>query len=71
VRLLLDEDVPKPLLPALRRALAGHEVVHVEDLRWKSKKDLQLLPDAAARGLMQSSRTTASSSTMRTVNGWC
>lgn len=50
MRLLLDEDVPKPLLPALQRVLSGHEVVHVEDLNWKSKKDLQLLPDAARRG---------------------
>lgn len=50
MRLLLDEDVPKPLLPALQRVLTGHEVVHVEDLHWKSKKDLQLLPDAARRG---------------------
>jgi hypothetical protein len=30
--------------------LSGHEVVHVDDLRWKSKKDLNLLPDAAGKG---------------------
>lgn len=50
MRLLLDEDVPKPLLSALQRVLIGHEVLHVDDLNWKSKKDVQLLPDAAARG---------------------
>jgi predicted nuclease of predicted toxin-antitoxin system len=50
VQLLLDEDVPKPLVPALRRILAGHEVIHVDDLRWKGKKDLNLLADAAQRG---------------------
>lgn len=50
VRLLLDEDVPKPLLPALQRVLTGHDVLHVDDLRWKSKKDLNLLADAAGRG---------------------
>lgn len=50
MRLLLDEDVPKPLLSALQRVLIGHEVVHVDDLRWKSKRDLNLLPDAAGRG---------------------
>lgn len=50
MRLLLDEDVPKPLLQALRQVLPGHEVMHVDDLGWKSKKDLNLLADAAGRG---------------------
>lgn len=50
MKVLLDEDVPKPLLPALQRILAGHDVVHVDDLHWKSKKDLRLMPDAAGRG---------------------
>lgn len=50
MRLLLDEDVPTPLLPALQQVLAGHEVVHVDDLHWKSKKDVNLLADAAGRG---------------------
>jgi hypothetical protein len=50
MRVLLDEDVPKPLLPALQRVLAGHDVVHVDDLHWKSKKDVNLLADAAGRG---------------------
>lgn len=50
MRLLLDEDVPKPLLQALRQVLPGHEVTHVDELGWKSKKDLNLLADAAGRG---------------------
>lgn len=50
MKVLLDEDVPKPLLPALQRILTGHDVAHVDDLHWKSKKDLRLLPDAAGRG---------------------
>lgn len=50
MRLLLDEDVPKPLLQALQQVLAGHDVVHVDELGWKSKKDLNLLADAARRG---------------------
>ena len=50
MKVLLDEDVPKPLLSALQRVLAGHDVVHVDDLHWKSKKDLNLLSDAAGRG---------------------
>jgi hypothetical protein len=49
MKVLLDEDVPKPLLPALQRVLTGHEVVHVDDLHWKSKKDSNLLADAAGR----------------------
>lgn len=64
VRLLLDEDVPKPLLPALRRVLTGHDVVHVDDLGGKRKKDVNLVLDAAGRGSTPSSRTTASNSTM-------
>lgn len=50
MRPLLDEDVPTLLLPALQRVFPGHEVVHVDGLQWKSKKDLNLLADAAGRG---------------------
>jgi len=50
MRLLLDEGVPKPLLAGLHRVLPGHDIVHLEDLRWKGKKDLHLLVDAAGRG---------------------
>jgi hypothetical protein len=50
MRVLLDEDVPRPLLAALQRILSGHDVKHVDELQWKSKKDVNLLADAAGRG---------------------
>jgi predicted nuclease of predicted toxin-antitoxin system len=50
MRLLLDENVPVQAVEVLRRTLRGHEVDHVEGIRWKGKKDLNLLPDAAAAG---------------------
>lgn len=50
MKVLLDEDVPEPLVPVIRRLLRGHEVQHVRDLSWKSKKDLDLFPDARRRG---------------------
>lgn len=50
MKLLADEDVPVQVLTALRRVLDGHVIDHVDELKWKSKKDLALLPDAAQRG---------------------
>ncbi len=50
MKVLLDEDVPVQVLEALRQVLGGHEVHHVDGIKWKSKKDLALLPDAAGRG---------------------
>lgn len=50
MKVLLDEDVPEPLVPLLGRLLRGHDVQHVRDLKWKSKKDLDLFPDARRRG---------------------
>lgn len=50
MRLLLDEDVPVQVIEILRRVLQGHEVNHVEALRWKGKKDAFLVADAAAKG---------------------
>ena len=50
MKVLLDEDVPVQLLGALVPVLDGHQVDHVQGLGWKSKKDLNLLPDAAGRG---------------------
>ena len=49
MKVLLDEDVPEPLVPLLGRLLRGHDVQHVRDLKWKSKKDLDLFPDAPVR----------------------
>ena len=50
MKVLLDEDVPVQVLEALRQVLGGHDIDHVQTIRWKSKKDLALLPDAARRG---------------------
>jgi PIN domain-containing protein len=50
MRILIDENVPVPMLEMLRRLLPEHEVRHVSELKWAGKKDLALLPDAAKRG---------------------
>lgn len=50
MKILLDENVPSLVLESLERVLIGHTVEHVDSLKWKSKKDRFLLPDAAARG---------------------
>ena len=51
MKILLDESVPMFLLAALREILPDRHVVdHTDDITWKSKKDKQLLPDAAGRG---------------------
>ena len=39
MRLLLDECVPRPL----KRDLAGHDVQHVVDMGWSSKRNGELL----------------------------
>jgi hypothetical protein len=49
VKLLLDEDVPEPLLPLLERLILEHEVQHVASVKWKSKKDIPLFADAKAK----------------------
>src|SRR3712207_249411 len=48
--LLLDEDVPEPLIAILRHVLRGHTVQHIGELNWKSKKDVQLYADAKRLG---------------------
>ncbi len=50
MKLLLDEDVPMPLVPLLRRLLQDHEVEHVNDVGWRGKADVRIYPDAAKRG---------------------
>jgi len=51
VNILLDENTPVQLIEPLRLILRnGHAVEHVQTLKWKSKKDRDLLPDAAKRG---------------------
>lgn len=49
MRLLLDENVPQPLLAVLGHLLPGHSVDHVGLGRWRSKKDVDLLRDAGRR----------------------
>ena len=46
MRILLDEDVPRPVLELLRAVLRGHEVDHVQTINWAGKKDLVLYRDA-------------------------
>jgi len=51
VKILLDENTPVQLQPALQQVLGdGHAVDHVDSIKWKSKKDKHLIPDAAGRG---------------------
>jgi PIN like domain len=48
MKILLDENVPRPLHDVLRHLLKGHEVDHVGEV-WPGKKDILLLRDAGTR----------------------
>lgn len=50
MKLLIDEQTPVQYRDVLAFLLPGHDVTHVNDLRWKSKKDVALLADAVTRG---------------------
>jgi hypothetical protein len=50
VNLLIDEQTPLQYRDVLAFLLPAHQVAHVNDLRWKSKKDAALLTDAVRRG---------------------
>jgi hypothetical protein len=50
MKVLLDEDVPQPVISLVRHLLRGHDVTHVSELDWSGKKDVPLLSDAARRG---------------------
>lgn len=50
MRVLLDEDVPLPVLEALQHVLNDHPIDHVDRIGRKGKKDLALFPDAVTRG---------------------
>ncbi len=50
MKVLLDEDVPRPVVPLVKHLLKGHEVEYVPDLHWAGKKDVPLIGDAARRG---------------------
>lgn len=48
MKILLDENVPRPLHEVLRHLLRGHIVDHV-GLVWPGKKDVPLLRDAGLK----------------------
>jgi hypothetical protein len=50
MRILLDEDVPRPVVDLLRHLLRGHDVDHVQLIKWAGKKDLVLYQDAKRAG---------------------
>ncbi|MFE5656196.1 DUF5615 family PIN-like protein [Streptomyces sp. NPDC056517] len=51
MKLLLDENVPRPMANIATTLLAGHDVQHVHDLQgWSGTKDVQLYPKAQAEG---------------------
>lgn len=50
MNILLDEDVPVPLVGLLRHLIPEHNVVRVYDRKWGKKSDTNLYKDAAAAG---------------------
>lgn len=49
MRILLDENVPRPLVELVRHLLSRHHVVHVAEIGWSGKPDVDLLRDASGR----------------------
>ena len=49
MHVLVDEGMPVQVLDPLRLN-KGHSFDHVEELKWKGKKDVPLFRDAAAKG---------------------
>jgi hypothetical protein len=52
VKILLDQDVPEPIVDPLRHlvVVGGHRLEHVQQTNWSGKKDTHLLIDAGNRG---------------------
>lgn len=51
MKILLDEQVPEPVLEPLRHLLRNHHIDHVQHLTgWKGKQDVNLFPDMRKRG---------------------
>lgn len=51
MKLLLDENVPRPMAEIVRILLKAHEVVHVHELKgWTGTKDIELYAKAKAEG---------------------
>ncbi|HUY51688.1 MAG TPA: hypothetical protein VMV92_39305 [Streptosporangiaceae bacterium] len=50
MRVLIDEDTAVQLIEPLRHLLIRHQVDHVSKIKWKGKKDRNVLPDAKGAG---------------------
>jgi hypothetical protein len=51
LKLLLDENVPRPMAEIVRTLLKVHEIAHVHDLQgWTGTKDVELYARAKAEG---------------------
>jgi hypothetical protein len=51
LKLLLDENVPRPMAQIVRILLKAHEVIHVHELQgWAGTKDIELYARAKAEG---------------------
>ncbi|MEV7887954.1 DUF5615 family PIN-like protein [Streptomyces sp. NPDC002817] len=51
MKLLLDENVPRPMAEIVRILLKAHDVVHVHELKgWTGTKDIELYAKAKADG---------------------
>ncbi|MGW3724637.1 DUF5615 family PIN-like protein [Streptomyces sp. F001] len=51
MKLLLDENVPRPMVGIVRILLTAHDVVHVHELAgWAGTKDIELYAKAKAEG---------------------
>jgi len=49
MRILLDENVPVPLVDLIRHLLVEHDVAHVAEVGWSGKPDRALLMDAKGK----------------------
>jgi hypothetical protein len=54
MKVLLDEDVPVPLVELVRHVLREHDVDHVYSVGWGKKTDVNLYRDARAPGATRS-----------------
>jgi hypothetical protein len=50
MRVLIDEDTAVQLIEPLRHLLIRHQVDHVTTIKWRGKKDRNVLPDAKRAG---------------------
>jgi predicted nuclease of predicted toxin-antitoxin system len=50
MQVLLDEHVPIQMIDLLGLLLRGHDVEHVNTIKWRGKQDKNLIIDAAGKG---------------------